>query len=650
MEEHRPNPDKLLQRAHEEERQEKKGKLKIYLGAAPGVGKTYEMLHDALEDRSKGVDVVVGVAETHGRQEIDSFLEQFEILPKQTVNYHGKQLLEFDLDGALRRHPDLFLIDEMAHTNQPGSRHKKRWQDIKELLGRGIDVYTTLNVQHIESLNDDVEQIIHAPVKETVPDSMIEMADTIELVDIPPEELLIRLKEGKVYIPEQAELAAKHFFRKGNLTALRELALLTTANRVGAQVLLYRQGHGIQHIWPTKEKILVCVGSGPESMKLIRAAKNMATKLQAEWTVVHIDTPHVKSAPEKRDRAVSNLRFAEQLGAQTRVLTGFDIVKEVMLFAREQNITLIMIWKHIRNRWRNLFFRSLADEIVRHSREIDVYIMTGTSDEVREMKTQVVKQAFPWRAYAITIAFLAAITVINLCLSAYLSTTNLIMVYLLGVTFISLSGEMGPSILASLLSVLLCTYFFIPPYYSFDVTDRRVLFTLAIMVIVSQVISQLTIRIRRQADAARLAESQLSLLYTLSSQLASNRGFDNLLKTGIDYIGNNFQSQILALLPVDSRLDIRARFRSTLQTLDEKEMSVAQWVLELRQKAGLGTDTLSFSNALYLPLVTANGVIGVLRIQPDQPDNFFTTEKMHLLEACVNQIALALDVDRRRNV
>ena len=597
------------------------------------------------------MDVVIGVAESHGRQEIDALLNQFEVLPRQTVNYHGKQLSEFDLDGGLHRHPELILIDEMAHTNQPGSRHKKRWQDIKELLDRGIDVYTTLNVQHIESLNDNVEQIIHAPVKETVPDSMIEMADNIELVDIPPEELLTRLKEGKVYIPQQAELAAQHFFRKGNLIALRELALLTTANRVGAQVLSYRQGHGIQHIWPTKEKILVCVSSRPESMKLIRAAKIMAEKLQAEWIVVHVNTPHIKSAVDNRDRLMNNLRFAEELGAQTRVLTGFDIVKEVMTFAREKNVTIIMIWKHIRNRWFNLFFRSLPDEIVRDSGEIDVYIMTGTSDVFKEEKP-IAKESIPWTAYGWTIALLAVITIVDFFLTPYLSTNNVIMVYLFGVTMISLMGEMGPSIVASLLSVLLCTYFFIPPYNKFGMMDYHHFFTLAVLVVVSQVISQLTIRLRRQATAARFAENEISSLYKLSSQLASNRGFDNLLSIGISYIGNIFHSQVLVLIPVNAQLTIRATYRSNLHSLDDKEMSVAQWSFELGQKAGLGTDTLSFSNALYLPLVASKGVIGVLRIQPDHPEHFLKTEELHLLEACVNQIALALalDVEGERNV
>lgn len=311
MTDKRPDPNALLQQVIEEEQQKQRGKLKIYLGAAPGVGKTYSMLHEAMGEQAKGLDIVVGIVESHGRVEIEEILKNFVVLPKITVDYHGKKLQEFDLDSSLKRNPGLILIDEMAHTNVSGVRHKKRWQDIKELLDRGIDVYTTLNVQHIESLNDDVSQIIHAPVQETVPDFMIERANTIELVDLAPEDLLKRLAEGKVYVPKQARLAAEFYFRKGNLMALRELALRTLAKQVNTQVLLYRQGQGIRHIWPTMEKILVCVGPGPESHKLIRAAKRMATSLQADWIAVYVDSTRTQLSPTQRNQAIKNLIFCQ---------------------------------------------------------------------------------------------------------------------------------------------------------------------------------------------------------------------------------------------------------------------------------------------------------------------------------------------------
>lgn len=650
MAEHRPNPTRLLEQIQAEEKKEKRGKLKIYLGAAPGVGKTYEMLRDGLEERSGGLDIVVGVAESHGRQEIKDLLRHYEVSPKVDVEYRGIHLSDFDLDGALKRRPALMLIDEMAHTNAPGLRHKKRWQDIKELLDCGIDVYTTLNVQHIESLNNDVAQIIHAPVRETVPDSMIEMADTIELVDLPPEELLKRLEEGKVYFPQQAELAKELFFKKGNLIALRELALRITADRVGAQVLLYRQGLGIQQIWPTKEKILVFVGSGAESRKLIRKAKRIAAEFQAEWICVYVDRPHVQSSDEKRNLAIKNLRFAEELGAQTRVLTGFDIVKEVMTFARDQNITLIMIWKHIRNRWRNIFFRDLADEIVRFCREIDVYVVTGTQEELLKKQSRQIKKVIPWSAYAISLGVVFVATVIDYFFQPYIGSGSLIMVYLLAITIVALMGYTGPAIASPILSVVAYNYFFISPHLK-GLGKIDYFFTLIVMLILSQVISQLTLMARLQAESARRIAHQTSTLYSLSRQLASARGTEKLLDIGTGYIADLFDAQVLALLPKKDQdhLVIRSKSRTT-QDLDEKEQGIAQWVYELGQMAGLGTDSLSFSDALYLPLMASQEMIGVLRVRPSDPERLLEPEQLHLLEACANQVALAVSVDRLHRI
>ena len=638
----RPSPEQLLQRAEEEERQEKSGKLKIYLGAAPGVGKTHEMLHDALEKRAHGLDVIVGIAESHGRQDIERLLKNFEILPRQTVSYREKNQLEFDLDAALQRHPGLILVDEMAHTNVPGLRHEKRWQDIQELLERGIDVYTTLNVQHIESVKDDVAQIIQAPIHETVPDSMLEKAAVIELVDLPPEDLLIRLQEGKVYFTRQAELAKESFFRLGNLIALRELALRITAKHVGTEVLWYRQGEGIKTIWPVKDKILVCVGPKPEALKLIRAAKRLASSLSAEWLAIYIDTPH-QPIEDARNRAIQNLRLAELLGAETHVLSGFDIVKEIMQFAREQNVTQIMIWKHIITRWRDWFRRNLADEIVRHSEEIDVYIMTGEFSKPLPQKKKLSK-SIPWKIYTISVGVVGLTTLLNVFLYEVLASSNLIMVYLLGVTFVALFGRTGPSILASTLSVITYDFFFIPPFYSFAVSDIEYFFTLLVMLIVTQVISHLTILIRHQAESARLTQHQTTALYTFSRKLSTTRGTNKILELGTQQIAHVFNSQVMVLLPKNNRLEIRASFPLSLN-LDtkEKEMSIAQWVFDMQLPAGVGTDTLSSSDALYLPLIGSSKVQGVLRVQPQQ---LFTPEQREFLDSCVNQFALALEVDR----
>lgn len=644
MPDQRRNPEKLLKQVQEEEQQAERGKLKIYLGAAPGVGKTYMMLRDAIAMREKGLDVIVGVVESHGRQEIITLLKNLEVMPPQNVIYRDHPLTEFNLDAALKRNPGLILIDEMAHTNAPGLRHAKRWQDIKEILDRGIDVCTTLNVQHIESLNDIVSQIVHTRIKETVPDSMLELASTIELVDLPPDDLLKRLQEGKVYFPQQAELAAENFFRKGNLTALRELALRVTAERVSAEVLHYRQGQGIKHIWPTRDKIMVCVGAGTQSTKLIRAARRMATSLQAQWLAVHIDAPHLELSEAQHHSAIQNLRLAEQLGAQTRIITGFNVVTEIMDFARDQNITKLIIGKTPRSRWRDLLFGSLPDELVRYSGEIDVYIITSQKTPVSKTEqTTMDKAAIAWKVYGVALGAVGLATGIDYLLRPFFNESNLIMVYLLAVIFVSLFGKMGPSVCASVLSVLAYAFLFMSP--TFSLSKVQYIFTLLVMLLVTQVISHLTILTRRQAKAANAAERRTATLHSLSQQLASTRGVDKLLNIAVQYLSEVFNSEVLALLSEEGTLKIRARYK-TEENLTAKEQGVAQWVYDLGQQAGLGTDTLPFSDSVYVPLITTQGTIGVLRLRPMQKKVLFTPEQMHLLEACTNQIALALGVDR----
>ena len=645
MEDGRPDPEKLLKQAEAEERQKQQGKLKIYLGAAPGVGKTYTMLHDAIGLREKGLDIVVGVAESHGRQEIDALLKDLEILPRQEVDYHQQKLSEFDLDGALKRNPGLILMDEMAHSNAPGLRHTKRWQDIKELLDRGIDVYTTLNVQHVESRSDVAAQIIHAQINETVPDSMLEIAETIELVDLPPEDLLKRLQEGKVYFAPQVELAKEYFFQKGNLIALREIALRITAERVGAQVFLYRQGQGIRSIWPTTEKILVCVGPGTESIRLIRAARRTATSLQAEWIAVHVNAPKLHLTEKQQNNAVQNLHLAQQLGAQTYTLIGNDLVQEILTFAHEQNITQIVVGKTIRPAWKEFFFRSFAYELVRHSGDINVYIVTGKAGQFHLSKHNYHMPKIAWGSYWIAIGTIVLATAVNFYLYPYVDVSNLMMVYLLGVLLIALFGRIGPSILASVLSVLAYGFFFIPTFHGFKITDIKYFLTLLMMLLVTQVISHLTILSRKQAAIARRAEHRTATLYTLSQQLATTRGVNKLLETAVRYISELFDSEILALMPEDSHLVVKASYR-TDHALNVKERSIAQWVYDLGQMAGLGTDTLPSSDALYVPLRATNSVIGVLCLRPTLSQHLFSPDQIRLLEACTNQIALGIEVDQ----
>lgn len=641
MSKERPSPESFLKQAKDEEQKALRGKLKIYLGAAPGVGKTYTMLEDALAKRAHGLDVVVGVVESHGRKEIENFLSKLEILPRQEVAYHGQTLFEFDLDGALKRNPAIILIDEMAHTNVPGLRHNKRWQDIKEILDRGIDVYTTLNVQHIESLNDVVGQIIHTRVKETIPDSMLEMADAVELVDLPPEDLLKRLQEGKVYIPAQVERAKEHFFRKGNLSALRELSLRATAERVGEQMLLYRQGQGIKYIWPTKERLLVCVGTDSHANKLIRATRRMASSLQAEWLAVHVDTHF---AERQHNNAIQNLRLAEQLGADTKILTGKDIVKEILHFAHEQNITKIIVGKHKNPFWKKVLFKSITDKLIRDSGEIDIYMITAELASSKPLKPFPTKRKFPWGVYAISIGTVCVATLINFLLSPMLNGSNIIMVYLVAVTIVALFGKTGPSILSSVLSVIGYAYFFTHSPNPLD-SDTHYIFTLIVMLLVTQTISHLTILAHRQATAARTAEQRTSTLHSLSRQLASTRGVDKLLDIAVAYIATVFNSEVLVLLAESGNLIVRTGYGTKL-ILNEKEKSVAQWVYDLGQIAGLGTDTLPYSDAIYVPMLSSQKPIGVLQVRPKQANQLFTPEQMHLLEACANQVALAIEVDR----
>jgi two-component system sensor histidine kinase KdpD len=646
MPERRLTPEELLARAREEEKQ-KRGKLKIYLGAAPGVGKTYSMLQDALARREQGLDVVAGVVESHGRKEIDAMLQNFEVLPRRIVDYHGKPLLEFDLDAALNRTPALILIDEMAHMNVPGLRHAKRWQDIKELLDRGTDVYTTLNVQHIESLNDVIEQIIGIRVRETVPDSMLMVADTIELVDLPPDDLLKRLQDGKVYIPSQAALATQHFFRKGNLIALRELALRFVAERVDEQVLLHRKGEGIEQTWPTRERLLVCIGYDAGSAKVIRAAKRMATGLHAAWIAVNVEAPRLHLTDAQRVSATQNLRLAEQLGAETRSLSGVDVVKEIINFAREHNVTKIVIGKRVRSRWSDFFYGSLADELIRNSGEIDIYIIRSR-EGAKEAETTPVKKTIPVLGYLYALALVAVISALNLCLYPYVRQTgvsNLLMLYLVVTVIVALRGQTGPAFFTCIISVVLYDYLFIAPRYNFDMVDIQYLVTLMVFLLIANVVNHLTVLNRQQAEIAHIGEQRTAALHTLTRQLASTRGLNKLLEIAVRYISEVFDCEVVALLPEASQLKIRAS-SSSKKMLNAKDMGVAQWVFDMGQIAGMGTDTLPFTDALYVPLLGSQGPVGVLKIRPRQSERLLIPEQLHLLEACANQIALALEVDR----
>ena len=524
MADDRPNPDLLLAQVQQEEATAKRGKLKVFFGAAAGVGKTYAMLEEGRDKAAEGVDVLVGYAEQHIRTETEALLLGLDILPYRIVEYRGAKLKEFDLEAALKRKPALLLVDELAHTNAPGMCHAKRWQDVMDCLEAGIDVYTTLNVQHLESLNDVIERITGITVRETLPDSVLEKANDIELVDTSPEELLERLKEGKVYIPEQAQTAMRNFFSRGNLIALRELAMRKAAEQVDVQMRDFRRIHAVKGTWAASERLLVCVGPSPLSARLIRATRRLAMGLRAEWIAAHVETPSLITVSQKdRDRVARHLRLAEQLGAQVATLTGQNMADEVLAYARSRNVTKLVVGKPNRRRWRELLHGSTMDQLVRRSGDIDVYVIRGRGEET-EAEPLRAKRATNWRGYAWAVLVVASATAAGWPLyhQLELANTNVLMLYLLGVLWVATRLGRGAAILASVLGVLAFDLCFVPPFLTLGVADQQYAVTFLVMLLTALVISTLTDRARRQSEAARQRERQTSTLYALSRELAGN--------------------------------------------------------------------------------------------------------------------------------
>ncbi len=641
----RPDPERLLTAAsHEENRGQ--GRLKIFLGAAPGVGKTYSMLAAAAIKRREGLDVVAGVVETHGRKETQALLLGLEVLPRKLVCYRGITLQEFDLDAALKRAPALILMDELAHTNAPGGRHAKRWHDVQELLDRGIDVYATLNIQHLETLNDIVARITGVVVRETVPDSVLERAD-VELVDLPPEELLERLKEGKVYVPDMAAHAAQNFFKMANLSALRELSLRATAEGVASVVESYRRRQAPEVIWPTRERLLVAVGPGPNSAKLVRATRRMAAGLRAQWLAVFVESADQRLSSAARAGAIDNLRLAEQLGAQTMTLTARDVVEGVLDLARQRNVTKLVVGKSARPRWRELLRGSIVDQMVQKSGDIDVYVIRGEGGAAKSAPSGLGKKAgTPFAEYAVAVGAAAGVTLLDSAAFRYLALTDLIMIYLAGAVLVASRGHRRPAALYCVLAVLCFDFFFVPPRFTFSVSSADYVVTFIVMAAVALFISGLTVRIRAQAESARLGEMRTVAMHALSRELAGTRGVQAILEAAARHVAEVFESEIIALMPgPGGKLEVRSA-TGDKRELDEKERSVAQWVFDLGQSAGLGTQTLPVVDALYAPLIGTEGSAGVLRVKPRSRERLLIPDQMLLLESFAHQIGLALEVDR----
>jgi two-component system sensor histidine kinase KdpD len=659
MSESRRDPDALLAKLQREEAQRRRGKLKIFFGAAAGVGKTYAMLAAAHEKRGEGVDVVVGIVETHGRSDTAALLQGLEVLAARTVEHRGAQLREFDLDAALKRRPTLIIVDELAHSNAPGSRHSKRWNDVEELLDAGIDVYSALNVQHLESLNDVVGGITGVRVQETVPDTAFDRANEVELVDLPPDELLERLREGKVYLPQQAKAAVENFFRKGNLIALRELSLRRTAERVDDQMRLYREDQGISEVWQAGELILVCIGPGELAERLIRAGRRFAAALHADWIVAYIETPKLQRLPAvERDAIMQNLRLAETLGAVAVTLSAERMSTAILDYARGKNVTKILLGKPTRAGLRRWLLGSVVDTVVRETSDIDVYLLGSERESGPVQAGALIARsraylglpeveragAKPrWPGYVVAVAAPAVCTGIGFLGSDPEELVNLVMVYLLGVMLVASRHGRGPSILASALAVGAFDFFFVPPQFTFAVSDVRYLITFAVMFLVGMVISTLASNLRTQAKVAGYREKRAASLYAISRELAAAHAEDEIVRAAAGHISAEFGAQCAILFPDESGRVAWPKGRGQAYSLHGADLGVAQWVLDHDRMAGRGTDTLPGAEAVYLPVRGAAGAIGVLALLPTSLRRVFLPEQQRLLETFLSQTALALE-------
>ncbi|WP_325088513.1 DUF4118 domain-containing protein [Burkholderia contaminans] len=656
----RPDPDQLLDKLQRDEEKQRRGQLKIFFGASAGVGKTYAMLLAARQRLQEGVDVVVGIVETHGRSETAALLDGLDVLPLARIDYRGRTLAEFDLDGALARQPQLILVDELAHSNVQGARHLKRWQDVYELLDAGIDVYTTVNVQHLESLNDVVGAITGIRVWETVPDRVFDAADEVTLVDLPAEELLERMRDGKVYLAQQAERAVRNFFRKGNLIALRELALRRTADRVDAQMREYRADRSIQRIWQARERLLVCVGPGPEAPTLVRAAARLAASLKADWIAVYVETPRLQRLPDaRRQRTLDALKLAAELGAETATLAGADAVAALIGYAKVRNVSKIVAGGSPKVGLVRRFVRPFGENLAERAGDVDLMLIRASaSDEARaaplDARARDWRDAFaqfgthrsPPRHYVYAAAICAAITVVASLVSERLDLTNLVMLYLLGVVFSAVRLGRGPGVLQSFLSVAAFDYFFVPPRMSFSVSDTQYLLTFFGMLLTSLVISHLTSTLTRQASVAQRRERRTGAIYAMARELGAALTTEQIVEIGSRHVGEVFRARVAFLLP-DSADKVRQKIEepdaAVTLTGADLDSDVGQWVYDQQKPAGRGTDTLPATAALYLPLKAPMRTRGVLAVASREPRELEVPEQQRMLDAFAAQIALALE-------
>jgi two-component system sensor histidine kinase KdpD len=644
----RPSPEALLETVRKEER--RSGKLRVFVGAAPGVGKTYSMLETARARKKDGYDIVVGVVETHGRKETEVLLEGLEMILRRQIEYKGHWLQEMDLDAVIARRPQIVLVDELAHTNAPGSRHPKRYLDVEELLQHGIDVYTTVNIQHIESLNDVIAQITGVRVRETVPDSIFDRADAVELVDLTPEDLIQRLKEGKVYIPAQAEHALEHFFSPANLTALRELALRRTAERVDEQLLTEMQARAIPGPWAAGERILICVNEDPRSAGLVRFTRRMADRLHAPWTTLYIETRRsYQLTEEERDRIADTLRLAQALGGEAVTIPGGDrrIADDVIAYAQANNITQIIIGKSSRSRLFEILHGSVVHDLVRRSGNISVHVIAGeelAAEPIgrKTVSTRKPAEVFDFRVYGIALLVVAVAAAIGVVLWDVLGIENVDLLFLTGVIAIAVRYGLWPSIFASVISALAYNFLFTQPYYTFAIADPKHVIAVVFFAIVAIIVSNVAARARIQALAAMVRARTTESLYAFSRKLAGVGTLDDVLWATAYQTALMLKVRVVLLLPDSGSITVKTGYPPE-DTLDEADLAAAKWAWQNDRSAGRGSDTLPGAKRLFLPMRTGRGKIGVVGIDSDKLGPILTPDERRLLDALIDQGALAIE-------
>ncbi|MDP3533628.1 MAG: DUF4118 domain-containing protein [Alphaproteobacteria bacterium] len=638
----RPDPERLLHLLEDEEKSTLRGKLKIFFGASAGVGKTYAMLHAAHELLSEGINVIVGIAETHGRSETEELLVGLPKLPTRSVSHKGIVLQEFDLDAALHLKPAILLLDEFAHSNPIGSRHPKRWQDVKELLEAGIDVHTTLNVQHLESLNDVVARITGISVKETIPDLIFDQADEITLVDIPTDELLDRLKEGKVYLNSNLmESARLNFFKRSNLIALREMALRRTAERVDAQMKLYNitEFAGGEILSP---RLMVCVGPDLLSLRLVRATKRMADRIGAPWFAVYVQNEkHLLLSTKEQERLDRTLRIAEQMGSKIEYIYSQNALKELIAFAKKNAVTRIVIGKTPKPRWREIIFGSLADGLIRSSDGIEITVISSFVDEPEDEKKQSKYKSFNIKPYIYSFTSVVLATIVGFLIVPYMDVLNVIMLYLMTLTGIAAFFSKGPSLFAALSAVICFNLFFLDPKLDLQITNKDYILTFIMMFITSFFISSLSSRLKSQAMFAQKREKDTSLLYAMTREFSIVRGHKAMAEIAARHLGLSFNANIVFWIPNEE--DQLSLFYPENRSIAVKEEMVAKWSFEHGQIAGHETSTMPSAQGIYFPLIVSSKTIGAVGLVPKEKNHRFSNQQLSLIETFANLIASSFD-------